>query len=283
MSRTSARSWQLRQGVWKLPAEGAIMGIVNTTPDSFSDGGQFVELQAALAQIDKLVQEGADIIDIGGESTRPGAEPTSLSEEEARTIPLIKAARARYPKLKISIDTRHPNIAQAALVAGADIINDITGLSGEKMRQLTAQYGCGVILMHMQGTPETMQQNPSYGDVVAEVRSFFQERIALALAAGVKRAQICIDPGIGFGKTLEHNIQLIRELEQLRPSPETPIMMALSRKRFMGQILSDPEAGRGTIPTLTMSLLSADRGADLHRVHEVAPLRTALRLRAFLG
>lgn len=262
------------------------MGIVNTTPDSFSDGGQFEELETALAHAEQLLAEGADIIDIGGESTRPGATPTTLEEEYQRTIPLITALRAAHPQLRISIDTRHPSIAQAALEAGADILNDITGLAQAEMRQLAAQYGCGVILMHMQGTPETMQQNPNYVDVIGEVQQFFQERIVTALADGIQLNQICIDPGIGFGKTLEHNLQLIKKLPSIRPAlanaPQIPIMMALSRKRFMGEILGNAEEGRNTTATLTMSLLSAERGAMLHRVHEVAPLKTALTLRAAL-
>ncbi|MFI3243920.1 MAG: dihydropteroate synthase [Akkermansia sp.] len=286
MNTQSTYQWQLGKEQWQLPQEGAIMGIVNTTPDSFSDGGQYGELATALAHAEQLIAEGADIIDIGGESTRPGATPTTLEEEHQRTIPLIKALRASQPTARISIDTRHPSIAQAALEAGADILNDITGLAQAEMRQLAAQYRCGVILMHMQGTPETMQQNPSYKDIIAEQRQFFQERISAALAEGVQLAQICIDPGIGFGKTLGHNLQLIKHLSELRPpidhAQQIPIMMALSRKRFMGEILSNPELGRGTIATLSMSLLSAEQGANIHRVHEVAPLKTALSLRAAL-
>ncbi len=286
MSTQPTCHWQLRRERWQLPQGGAIMGIVNTTPDSFSDGGQFEELETALAHAEQLLAEGADIIDIGGESTRPGATPTTLEEEYQRTIPLITALRAAHPQLRISIDTRHPSIAQAALEAGADILNDITGLAQAEMRQLAAQYGCGVILMHMQGTPETMQQNPNYVDVIGEVQQFFQERIVTALADGIQLNQICIDPGIGFGKTLEHNLQLIKKLPSIRPAlanaPQIPIMMALSRKRFMGEILGNAEEGRNTTATLTMSLLSAERGAMLHRVHEVAPLKTALTLRAAL-
>ncbi len=280
------RSWKLRRENWSIPLGGGIMGIVNTTPDSFSDGGQYVDLETALKHAEQLIAEGADIIDIGGESTRPGATPTTLEQEHQRTIPLIQALRAAHPQARISIDTRHPSIAQAAIDAGADIINDITGLAQAEMRQLAAQYRCGAILMHMQGTPETMQDKPCYTDIIAEQRQFFQERISTALADGIQLEQICIDPGIGFGKTLEHNLELIKNLQAIRPSIDSkqqiPIMMALSRKRFMGQILNDPELGRSTIATLTMSLLSAEQGADLHRVHEVAPLKTALTLRAAL-
>ncbi len=278
------QSWQLRHENWRLPQAGAIMGILNTTPDSFSDGGQYNEIGAALQQAQKLIDEGADIIDIGGESTRPGAQPPTLDEEHARTIPNIKALREKHPQLRISIDTRHPSIAQAAMEAGADIINDISGLADPKMRQICAQYQCGIILMHMQGEPQTMQNAPSYKDIVNEVRDFFQERIEAALKDGIKRETICLDPGIGFGKTTAHNIKLIKNLNHLRPqgAEQQPMMMALSRKRFMGEILNNPEAGRGTIPTLTMSLISAQNGANLHRVHEVAPLKTALTLREAL-
>lgn len=258
----------------------SIIGILNTTPDSFSDGGQHNTLHAALAHADKLLEEGADIIDIGGESTRPGAAPTPPEEEIRRTIPLIAALRARHPQALLSIDTRRPETAAAALQAGVNIINDITGLTNPAMLQLCAQHPtCGIILMHMQGTPATMQQNPQYNDVVAEVRAFFEERVAAAEAAGISPARICLDPGFGFGKTTEHNLALLRNLEQLRVR-NCPILSALSRKRFIGHILTGtPAPVLDPLPTVAFSLLAAQHGANLHRVHDVAPLAQALRLR----
>lgn len=255
------------------------MGILNVTPDSFSDGGLHHSVDAALQHAGQLVQQGAHIIDVGGESTRPGAAPVSEEEELRRTEPVIRALRQQFPTLRISIDTRHTGVAAAALAAGADIVNDISGMADETMRSLCAATRCGVILMHMQGEPATMQQAPHYDDVVTEVRAFFEQRVALAEDSGIAAKSICLDPGIGFGKTTAHNVALIRELESLRVR-DLPLMMALSRKRFLGELLQAPSAGKESpLPTVIMSLLAADRGADLHRVHDVAPLRQALTLR----
>lgn len=276
-----ARFWQLRNGLWQLPAEGGIMGILNVTPDSFSDGGEHNTLETALEHARRMISEGAHIIDIGGESTRPGSMETSTAEEARRTIPVIRALRQEFPELLISIDTRHAEVAEQALAAGADIINDITGLCDPAMRELCAAQPCGIILMHMQGEPRTMQQNPQYTDVVAEVHRFFEERVALAEAAGIAPARICLDPGIGFGKAVAHILALVQHLEETRVR-DLPMLMALSRKRFLGAVLSGgaPAPVQEALPTVVMSLLSADRGADLHRVHEVKPLRDALILRA---
>lgn len=257
------------------------MGILNVTPDSFSDGGLHNTLPTALSHARLLAEQGAHLLDIGGESTRPGSEETSLEEEERRIIPVIRALREELPQMLISVDTRHAAVAAKALEAGADIINDITGLADPAMRELCAAQPCGIVLMHMLGEPRTMQQNPVYGDVVAEVRTFFEQRVALAEAAGIDPQRICLDPGIGFGKTVEHNLTLIGHLEELRIR-NLPLLMALSRKRFMGAVLNGgtPAPVLDALPTVVMSLLSADRGADMHRVHEVAPLRDALKLRA---
>ncbi len=274
-----AHRWQLRNETWQLPEGGAIMGILNVTPDSFSDGGQHATTESALAHARQLMAEGADVLDIGGESTRPGAEPVDAAEETRRVLPVIAALRAEYPQLRLSIDTRHATVARAALEAGADIVNDITGLADPAMRAVCAGYRCGVILMHMQGEPRTMQRAPQYRDIVAEVRQFFEERVALAEAAGIATECLCLDPGIGFGKTTAHNVALIRHLEELRVRG-LPLMMALSRKCFLGELLGDPQAGKASpLPTVVTSLLAAERGAELHRVHDVAPLRAALRLR----
>lgn len=277
----SSRIWQLRSSAWQIPASGAIMGILNVTPDSFSDGGEHATYETALAHAEQLLADGAHILDIGGESTRPGSAEVSEAEEAARVIPVLRELRRRHPDALLSVDTRHVSVAAAALEAGADIINDITGLASPAMRALCAAQPCGIILMHMQGEPRTMQLAPHYEDVVAEVRAFFEERVAAAEAAGIAPARICLDPGIGFGKTTEHNLALIQHLEETRVR-DLPMLMALSRKRFMGAVLSGgtPAPVREALPTVVMSLLSADRGADLHRVHDVRELRDALTLRA---
>lgn len=278
------RFWQLNDPAapWLIPSCGGVMGILNVTPDSFSDGGRYTTPTAALEQAHRMIQAGVHIIDIGGESTRPGAEEVPEEEELRRTIPTISALHQAFPELKISIDTRHPTVARRALDAGAIIINDITGLASAEMRALCAERPCGIVLMHMQGTPRTMQHNPCYDDVVAEVRLFFEQRLNLARQSGIAPERICLDPGIGFGKTTEHNLALIAHLEQLR-TQDRPLLMALSRKRFMGAILGDPELPKNSpVPTVAMSLLAADRGADLHRVHDPAPLLHALQLRAAL-
>lgn len=274
-----SKSWQLARECWTLPARGAVMGILNVTPDSFSDGGQHFGTEAALAHALRMLDEGADLIDIGGESTRPGADAVSPSEEADRVLPVIEALRRERPDARISVDTRHPEVARAALKSGADIVNDITGLVSPDMRRVCAELPCGVILMHMQGEPKTMQQNPHYTDVVAEVREFFAARVQAAEQDGITRNRICLDPGIGFGKNVQHNLLLIRHLEQTRVH-DLPMLMALSRKRFMGAILEDTQTPKiSPLPTVVMSLLAADAGAELHRVHDVAPLVQALRLR----
>ncbi len=278
----TTRCWQLARESWQLPEGGAVMGILNVTPDSFSDGGTHCGVTPAVAHAERMLQAGADIVDIGGESTRPGSQEVSVEEELRRVIPVIQNLRLRCPDARISIDTRHAQVAREALLAGADIINDITGLADAAMRAVCAEMPCGIVLMHMQGEPGTMQLAPQYDDVVAEVHSFFESRIALAEATGIERARICLDPGIGFGKTVAHNLALIRHLECIRVGNQ-PMLVALSRKRFMGALLADAQAAKcSPVPTVTMSLLAADRGADLHRVHDVASLKQALILRQAL-
>lgn len=276
-------SWQLARELWQLPPAGAVMGILNVTPDSFSDGGLYSGVSAALAHARQLWQSGADIIDVGGESTRPGAQEVPVDEELRRVVPVIEAIKAEIPDVRLSVDTRHALVARAALLAGADIVNDISGLADPAMRRVCSELPCGIVLMHMQGEPGTMQQNPHYDDVVAEVRAFFEQRLEWAAAAGINLQRVCLDPGIGFGKTVEHNLTLIRELESLRVH-NLPLMMALSRKRFMGALLGDAGVAKSQAwPTVVMSLLAADRGADIHRVHDVPELRGALTLRAALA
>ena len=271
------RTWQLRRTLWELPAAGVIMGILNTTPDSFSDGGLHHSPEAAISHAEEMLRAGAHIIDIGGESTRPGAEPTDIATEMERTIPVIRVLRERYPELLISIDTRHAEVAAAALDAGADIINDISALTDPAMMQLCAERPCGIIIMHSLPfdaelpLPEAMPQI---------VHDFFEERIRAAEHCGISAARICLDPGIGFGKKAAHTMELIRHLEHTRVH-NRPILMALSRKRFIGELLHGvPAPISDPLPTVILSLLSALQGADLHRVHDVRELRDGLQLLA---
>ena len=256
------------------------MGILNVTPDSFSDGGRHAGVEAAVAHARQMWLCGADMIDIGGESTRPGSAEVDEAEELSRVLPVIEALRSKHPEMRLSIDTRHASVARAALLAGVDVVNDITGLTNPAMRAVCAEFPCGVVLMHMQGTPKTMQIAPHYDDVVAEVRDFFEQQVALAEADGIAQDRICLDPGIGFGKSLEHNLALIQHLETLRVQ-QLPLLMALSRKRFIGALWEDADFVRQSPwPTVVMSLMAAQSGADMHRVHDVAELRRALQLRA---
>lgn len=252
---------------YDLSTRTLVMGILNVTPDSFSDGGKFLEYSAALSQAKKMVEEGVDIIDIGGESSRPGAEPVSLKEELARVIPVIESLAPEIER-PISIDTYKAEVARQALDAGADMVNDISGLRmDEKMAQLVAERNVPVVIMHIQGTPRNMQDNPQYEDVVGEIIAFFRERIEVALEAGVKKERIIIDPGIGFGKTVEHNLQIMHSLSQFK-SLGRPILLGTSRKSFIGAVLdlSVEERLEGTAATLAYGI---SQGADIIRVHDV--------------
>lgn len=253
-----------------------IMGILNVTPDSFSDGGLHYNLEDAVAHALKMAEEGADIIDIGGESTRPGSEPVSLKEELRRVIPVIKAIREESD-IPISIDTYKAEVAEEALLAGADMVNDISALRfDEEMKDLVAKYQIPVVLMHMQGTPKTMQENPTYTDVVVEISAFFKERIAEACAAGISEDNVIIDPGIGFGKRLEHNLEIIRKLAEFK-SLGRPILLGTSRKSFIGQITKAPVAERleGTIASTIIGIMN---GADIVRVHDVRQVKRAVEI-----
>ena len=268
-----ARIWKMGGKPWELPQRGALMGILNVTPDSFSDGGTHAAPAAALAHAATLAEQGADIIDVGGESTRPGAQEVPPAEEAARGLPVLRAIRRELPRIRLSIDTRHAEVARAALDAGADIVNDITGLRSPGMLELCAQNDCGIVLMHMQGNPATMQDNPQYTDVVPQVRAFFQERVQAAEQAGIDPRRICLDPGFGFGKTAVHNMQLLEHLDALRVR-NLPLMSALSRKRFLKEYFGNPADPQSTV---SASLVAAARGADIHRVHDVRALKRALQ------
>jgi dihydropteroate synthase len=256
-----------------------IMGVVNVTPDSFSDGGAFLDRDAAVNHGLRLAFEGADLLDIGGESTRPGADPVPEREELDRVIPVIEGIRAANAAVRISIDTSKAAVAAAALDAGADYVNDVTALRGDPgMAPLVAERGVDVCLMHMLGTPRTMQSEARYDDVVADVREFLEQRIEAAVAAGIALERIEVDPGIGFAKTVEHNLELLRRLRELTTLGR-PVVLGTSRKSFLGKITGREIAERmpATIATVVMAY---ERGAEVFRVHDVAPARDALAVAA---
>jgi dihydropteroate synthase len=251
------------------------MGIVNVTPDSFSDGGKFAGLRAAVIQADTLIAAGADILDVGGESTRPFAEPVSTEEELRRVIPLIDAVRQKYT-IPISIDTTKAVVAREALKAGADIINDISALQKDpEMITVAQQTDAPVIIMHMQGTPSDMQVKPVYHDVIAEIMDFFSERIDWITGNGVDRNRLIIDPGIGFGKTLQHNLSLLKHLDKFS-ALKLPVLLGHSRKRFLGTITGIPAEEQRDLATAVVAALCATKTISIVRVHNVAATRQAL-------
>ena len=256
-----------------------IMGILNVTPDSFSDGGQYQNADTAVNHALQMVEEGADIIDVGGESTRPGSEHVNASEQKNRVLPVIQALKKKIPeKVLISIDTTLADVASAALDAGASIINDVSaGRDDPGMFKLAAQKQCPCILMHMQGTPETMQVNPVYDDVVEEIRSFLLERSEIAINAGIKKENIILDPGIGFGKTTEHNLELMANLHRFVDTG-FPVLLGASRKRFMGALCAGAAAERLIGATCATTTLGVAAGVKLFRVHDVRENRQAADL-----
>ena len=279
--------WKTRRHTLDLSRHAVVMGILNATPDSFSDGGQHGKGDAALAYALEMVENGAEIIDVGGESTRPGAVPVSADEEIARVVPLIRALRAESEVL-ISIDTSKSVVAEAALEAGADIVNDVTGLmgaeSGEAMAEVCVYWGAGVVVMHMQGNPQTMQNDPNYqkeGGVVAGVRSFFEERLATLSEWGVDSDYVCLDPGIGFGKTVEHNVALMKHLGDLQKGvdPCRPLLLGISRKSLIGALTGESDPSKRDLATAVLTALAFQKhGIALHRVHDVSANVQALRL-----
>lgn len=267
--------WTLKTRDLTPAGRPLLMGILNVTPDSFSDGGQFPLVENAIARALQMEADGADIIDIGGESTRPGAEPVMLEEELRRTIPVIRelATRVRIP---ISIDTTKAEVARQALEAGAEIVNDISGLTFDPdMLEVCRLHDAGICLMHIQGTPQTMQQNPTYVDVVQEVIEFLQRQVDRCLMAGILPERMCVDPGIGFGKTAEHNLQLLKSVSHLQRGLQRPVLIGHSRKRFLSKILgrSVEERESGTIG---VSIALAEQGVDILRIHDVRSVRDAL-------
>jgi dihydropteroate synthase len=256
-----------------------VMGVVNVTPDSFSDGGRYLDPEAAVGHGLQLEAEGAAILDVGGESTRPGAAPVDVTEELRRVLPVIDGLAAAATRAQISIDTSKAAVAEAALGAGATLVNDVTALQGDpEMAAVVAQAGAECCLMHMLGDPRTMQEDPRYDDVVADVRAFLEERLAAAVAAGIAEERILLDPGIGFGKTAAHNLELLRRLDEL-VAVGRPVVIGTSRKSFLGALTGRDVDHRlpGTIAT---NVLAYERGARIFRVHEVAPVADALKVAA---
>jgi dihydropteroate synthase len=253
-----------------------LMGIVNVTPDSFSDGGEFLDPGAAIAHGRELREQGAEILDVGGESTRPGAEAVTAEEEIARVLPVVEALSSNGAA--VSIDTSKAEVAVRAIEAGASMVNDVTALSDPGMAPLCADRGVELVLMHMQGSPRTMQEDPIYDDVVDDVRAFLAERLERAVAAGVEEERVWVDPGIGFGKTVDHNLPLLRRWEELRELGR-PILVGTSRKSFIGKLTGAPVEQRlgGTIATCVLAVAN---GADAVRVHDVGPVREALTVAA---
>lgn len=259
--------FQFRHRSYDFFTRTHIMGVINVTPDSFSDGGKFLDLNAAVQQGLKLTEEGADLLDIGGESTRPGSESVSVTEEIERVIPVIEKLAPKI-KIPISIDTYKALVAQKALEAGAEILNDISALRFDpQMVKVAKKFDCPVILMHIKGTPRNMQENPVYTDLLSEIVEYFQERIGFAKQAGLDEAKLILDPGIGFGKTLEHNLEILRNIACFTRL-NRPVLVGLSRKSFIGKILDLPVTQRleGSLAALAFAIL---KGANLVRVHDV--------------
>ncbi len=269
--------WRCLHHLFDLDEQGEIMGIVNTTPDSFSDGGKFESVDMALAHARRLIEEGAAIIDIGGESTRPGAEEVDEAGELARVLPVVAGLAKEFPGTALSIDTCKAGVARAAVEAGASIINDVSGFRDPEMVAVAAASGAGLVVMHMKGTPRTMQQDPSYSDLRGEITAFFRDRFTALTSAGVKPESIVFDPGIGFGKTLEHNLAILRQLNQFTVEGR-PLLLGVSRKSFIGKLVGSDDLSDRHWPTIAITSHARELGVPLHRVHDVKPNLEALRM-----
>ncbi len=268
--------WLVRQFEYRFPRPALVMGIVNVTPDSFSDGGRFRDATAAVAYALELAEQGAQILDVGGESTRPGSAPVTEAEELRRVLPVVEqlAGRVRVP---ISIDTMKPGVARAALAAGASLVNDVAAnREEESMWRIVAEAGAGYVCLHMRGTPQTMQLDPVYHDVVREVERFFLDRLERLNDCGVERERVILDPGIGFGKTLEHNLELLGALRELG-RPGRPLLLGVSRKSFIGKLLGAGPAGR--LPAgLACACVAVQAGVQAIRTHDVGETVQAIRM-----
>ncbi|MGI8714016.1 MAG: dihydropteroate synthase [Solirubrobacteraceae bacterium] len=261
------------------PRDFTVMGIVNVTPDSFSDGGLYLDARMAIDQGVALESEGAAILDVGGQSTRPGAQPVGVDEELRRVLPVVQGLIAAGVRAQISVDTSKSAVADAALSAGATFVNDVTALRGDRaMAQTIAQHGADCCLMHMLGEPRTMQRDPRYAEVVSDVKAFLAQRMTFAVAAGIPEERIMLDPGIGFGKTLEHNLELLRRLDELAALGR-PLVFGASRKSFLGRITGNPVDDR-VAATVAVNVLAYERGARVFRVHDAGPTHDALAIAA---
>lgn len=276
-----ATSWRLIDRTLQFGQVPLVTGIVNVTPDSFSDGGQFYGQEEAVRQSLRLLDEGADVLDIGGESTRPYATPVEEDEELRRVIPVVEAVHRERPEAILSIDTSKARVARAAIEAGAQIINDISGLADPAMIAVASESAAAVCAMHMQGTPQTMQDNPFYEDVAEDIYSYLLARRDSLIAAGIARERICLDPGIGFGKTHQHNLTLMANCWRFHDT-HCPVLVGHSRKGFIGKVLGDKEADR-TFGTIGAAMSLAAQGVQILRVHDVLAVRQALALFAACG
>ena len=278
--------WRTRTREFDLTQRGVVMGILNVTPDSFSDGGRFVAIGSALTHADSMITHGAEIIDVGGESTRPGAEPVDEQEELRRVIPIVEELAKRSghgDRFVISIDTMKPAVARAAMSAGASVINDVGGFRENEMVEAAKESGAGVVIMHMQGEPRTMQDAPNYDEVCVAVREFFCGRLRRCVASGVPAPNIAFDPGIGFGKTSAHNMALLQRMNEIA-LPGRPLVVGVSRKSFIGKVLGLSAPEDREWPTVALTCHSRARGARVFRVHDVKPNVEALRMtEAILG
>jgi dihydropteroate synthase len=268
--------WQTRTRTFDFSARAAVMGVLNVTADSFSDGGQWLNVERAVEHARGMVAQGAEIVDIGGESTRPGAEPVPVEEELRRVLPVIERL-AGDERFAISIDTMKPAVARAAVEAGAAIVNDVMGLRDPAMREVVRETGAGAIAMHMQGEPRTMQREPRYEDVTDEIREFFRQTWGACLRSAIDPMRLAFDPGIGFGKTVAHNLTLLRNLDSMRVSGR-PLVLGVSRKSFIGKVLGDGALDARMWPTVALTSYGATRGANVVRVHDVQPNAQALRM-----
>jgi dihydropteroate synthase len=272
-----ARPWKIADRLFDVSRQGMIMGVLNVTPDSFSDGARFFDEEAAVRHGLEMARDGAQIIDVGGESTRPGSDPVPLAEELRRVIPVIEQLQGQAEAF-ISIDTSKAEVARRALDAGAVMVNDVTGGRGDAaMLPLVAERGAALILMHMQGNPKTMQLAPSYENVVEDVANFFRQQSTCALECGIDPMAVAFDPGIGFGKTLEHNLELLRNLGRLRLA-DRPLVVGVSRKAFLGKLAQGAEMDDRDLATVILTAVLRGRGADVLRVHDVAGNVRALRV-----
>ena len=273
----AATQWKIAGQTIDVSEHALVMGVLNITPDSFSDGGRFFTAEKAIEHGLRMAEEGAQIIDVGGESTRPGAEPVPAEEELRRVIPVIEKLRAKIDTV-ISVDTSKAHIASEAIKAGASIVNDVTGGRGDKtMMPLVAEKKSGFIIMHMQGNPRMMQANPRYDDVVSEVADFFRQQYTRVLECGIDPMAIAFDPGIGFGKTLEHNLELLAQLERIRVH-NRPLIVGVSRKSFLAKLTGLTEMSDRLAPAVALTSLLRTRGAGIFRVHDVKENVSALRV-----